>query len=179
MCKGDDYIRIYIKIVLAILLSTTIVNSPDQIQEAPRFTAPVKAAVTPKLEVQIVEPPVEIAAAPEPQASSGGDIETIVRQAARDHGVEENYFVHIAVCESTLTPTSVNYNYTDPGADKVLGTADDMGHPMGLFQHVEGYWDGRAATYGYAGASIFDAVANANVTAAMFAEGKNYLWECK
>ena len=46
------------------------------------------------------------------------------------------------------------------------------------FQHISGYWTARAKAYGYEGTSVFDAYANANVTAAMFADGKSNLWEC-
>lgn len=90
-----------------------------------------------------------------------------MRQAARKHGINEDYFVKIARCESTLNPNAVNYSYSENG------------NPSGLFQHLSGYWPARAAKYGYAGASVFDATANANVTAAMFAAGQSKLWECK
>lgn len=90
-----------------------------------------------------------------------------MRQAARKYGLDENNFVRIAKCESTLNPNVVNYSY------------NENGHPSGLFQHISGYWPARAAKYGYAGASVFDATANANVTAAMWAEGLSYLWECR
>ena len=102
---------------------------------------------------------------PEPVIYS--DIESIVRAAARAHGIDEDYFVRIARCESTLNPNAVNYNY------------NENGYPSGLYQHLSGYWPARAAKYGYAGASVFDATANANVTAAMWAEGSSNLWECQ
>lgn len=95
------------------------------------------------------------------------NVEQIVRNAARKYGIDENYFVHIARCESGLNPNAVNYNY------------NENGYPSGLFQHLSGYWPARAALYGYAGASVFDATANANVTAQMFAAGQQGLWECK
>lgn len=93
-------------------------------------------------------------------------VEQIVRQAARTYGLDEENFVSIAMCESTMRPDAVNYDYYENG------------HPSGLFQHISGYWPARAAKYGYAGASVFDPVANANVTAAMWSEGFSYLWEC-
>lgn len=94
-------------------------------------------------------------------------VEQIVREAARKHGISEDHFVSIAMCESTMNSNAVNTNYYENG------------HPSGLFQHISGYWPARAAKYGYAGASVFDATANANVTAAMFKEGNQGLWECK
>ena len=102
----------------------------------------------------------------EPTPAPVGSVEEIVRQAARKYGISEDYFVSIAICESTLNPSAVNYNY------------QENGHPSGLFQHLSGYWPARAAQYGYAGASVFDATANGNVTAAMWSEGHSNLWEC-
>ena len=73
------------------------------------------------------------------------------------------------MCESTMNAQSVNYNY-----------AEIPGHyPSGVFQHLSNYWPARAAKYGYAGASVFDPTANANVTAAMFRDGASNLWECR
>jgi Tfp pilus assembly major pilin PilA len=100
-------------------------------------------------------------------ASSGDDIETIVRQAARKYGIDEEHFVSIAACESRFNPNAVNYGY------------NENGYPSGLFQHLSGYWPKRAAQYGWAGASVFDAQANAEVTAQMFRDGLSYLWECR
>ena len=100
-----------------------------------------------------------------PQAT--GNVEEIVRTAARRYGLDENHFVSIAMCESTMNPGAVNYGYSENG------------HPSGLFQHLSGYWPARAAKYGYAGASVFDAEANANVTAGMFRDGASNMWECK
>lgn len=94
-------------------------------------------------------------------------VEQIVREAARRHGLNEEHFVSIAMCESTMRPDAVNYAYYDNG------------HPSGLFQHISGYWPARAAQHGYAGASVFDPVANANVTAAMWSDGLSYMWECR
>ena len=73
----------------------------------------------------------------------------------------------IAKCESNFNANAVNLNYYENG------------HPSGLFQHLSGYWPARAAKYGHAGASVFDATANAEVTAQMFRDGLSYLWECK
>ena len=120
---------------------------------------PIPKATLASIEEKVVIEP--------PQASSGGDIETIVRHAARKYGIDEDYFVRIAKCESGLNPNAVNYGY------------NENGYPSGLFQHLDGYWPNRAAKHGYAGVSVFDAEANANVTAAMFAEGAQGLWECK
>lgn len=98
--------------------------------------------------------------------STGGSVESIVRSAAIKNGLDPDWFVRLAMCESTMNPSAVNYNYYDNG------------HPSGLFQHISGYWPARAAAHGYAGRSVFDAEANANVTAAMWRSG-SHLWECQ
>lgn len=130
--------------------------------------AAVVAAATPKPTPQpVVKPDTTVV------VSSGDTIEYIVRQAARKYGIDENYFLRVARCESSLNHNSVNYKYFETGPD---GTKY---YPTGLFQHVSRYWPSRAAEYGYSGASIKDSVAQANVTAQMFRDGLGYLWECK
>lgn len=64
-----------------------------------------------------------------------------------------------------MNPSAVNYGY------------NENGYPSGLFQHISGYYPERAAKYGYS-TDVLNAYSNANVTAAMFAEGLSYLWEC-
>ena len=118
----------------------------------------------PVVAAQIVTEP-----APQTPNVAGGSVEDIVRAAARKYGIDENYFVQIARCESTMNPNAVNYGYSENGLD----------YPAGLYQHLTNYWPARAAKYGYAGASVFNAEANANVTAAMWSEGLSNLWECR
>ena len=98
--------------------------------------------------------------------TSRGDLYNIVRDAAVKNGLDPEWFWNLAKCESTWNPNAVNTSYYDNG------------HPSGLYQHISGYWPARAAKYGYAGASVFDPVANANVTAAMWKSG-SHLWECQ
>lgn len=132
--------------------------------EAPK---PIEVAQTPPPVVQEPPKPVEKPKpVPKPKASVG-NVEQIVRDAARKYGINEEHFVKIARCESTFNPNAVNKNYYENG------------HPSGLFQHISGYWPKRAATYGHAGASVFDPVANAEVTAQMFRDGQSKLWECR
>ena len=104
-------------------------------------------------------------------ASSGGSLESIIRQAAVKNGLDPDWFYGLAKCESTWNPNAVNYNYWEEH-DGVKY------YPSGLYQHLSNYWPARAAQYGYAGASVFDPVANANVTAAMWKSG-SHLWECQ
>lgn len=96
-----------------------------------------------------------------------GDVEAIVRQAALKYGVNPDYMVRIAKCESGLRPTAVAPNL-------IAGS-----HPTGLFQHVAVYWPARAKQYGWPGASIYNAQAQAEVSAQMFKAGGSRLWECK
>lgn len=104
---------------------------------------------------------------PQPRTySSPTNVGQIVHNAAIRHGLDPTRFQRFIGCESGWNPNSVNYNYYDNG------------HPSGLAQHITGYWPARAAQYGYPGASVFNAEANANVTAAMLAAGQGHLWEC-
>ncbi len=125
----------------------------------PVIVNPVIEAVSTEVQSQAVETPTE-------PVAPAGSIEDIVRQAARKYGINEDYFVRVARCESTLNPNAVNSSYYENG------------NPSGLFQHLSGYYPARAAKYGYS-SDVFDAYSNANVTAAMFADGQSNLWECR
>ena len=96
-----------------------------------------------------------------------GDVESVVRQAALKYGVDPDYMVRIAKCESGLNPTAIAPNL-------IAGS-----HPTGLFQHVSVYWPKRATKYGWDGASIYNVQAQAEVTAQMFRDGASKLWECR
>jgi hypothetical protein len=71
----------------------------------------------------------------------------------------------MARCESTLDPNAVNYGYYENG------------YPSGLMQHLSGYYPARALKYGYS-TDVFDTYSNANVTAAMIADGQASQWAC-
>ena len=127
-----------------------VVNTPE-----PMVVSTPEPAPTP-------QPTPTPVATPAPASS----VEQIIRDAAARHGVDGDYMVYIANCESGLNPNAVNYNYYENG------------HPSGLFQHISGYYPSRAAQYGYSN-NVFDAYSNAGVTAAMFADGQGYYWECR
>lgn len=101
-----------------------------------------------------------------------GSLQAIIIAAANSHGVSAEMMLRIAKCESTFNPNARNSNYT------AIVNGVSYGNPVGMFQHVEGYWAARAVKYGYPGASVFDPVANANVTAAMMAAEGTSAWEC-
>lgn len=107
---------------------------------------------------------------PQAKAASvpAGSVQEIIVKWANYYGVDPNMLLRIAKCESGFNPNAINRNYS------VNGT-----HPSGLFQHVAVYWPARAAKYGVPGASVFDADANARVTAGMFRDGQASAWECK
>ncbi len=87
------------------------------------------------------------------KSSGGPSIEEIIRAAARDRGLEGDYLVSIAVCESGLDPRAYNA----------------AGY-HGLFQYDEQTW----AAYGRG--SIWDPVAQARTTAKLIAEGQSSRW---
>lgn len=112
-------------------------------------------------------------AAPSSKTYTQAEIKAVIVDAADKYGVSRERALRIGLCESSYVPSKVNYNYWENNAD------GSRSHPSGLFQHLTKYWAARAAKYGYAGASVFDPVANANVTMQMWRDGAANLWECK
>lgn len=118
---------------------------------------------------RVVNTAVPTAQASQVPQNAPGDVQSIIVKWANHYGVNAQHMLNIARCESTFNPNARNPSYS----------AGAAGNPVGLFQHVEGYWPARAAKYGVPGASIYDADAQARVTAAMFADGQAHLWECR
>ena len=83
-----------------------------------------------------------------------------IRAAAAAKGIDAQRVLIIAKCESGLNPRS------------------DSGYYKGLFQHDPTYWAGRAAKYGFAGASYFDVDAQIAVSTSMMAGGGWSHWGC-
>ena len=102
-------------------------------------------------------------------SAASGSIEQIIIDAANRYGVSSARLLAIAKCESTFSPTVVNHSYVAPD-----GTS-----PTGLFQYIGSTWRSFSSQAGYGGASIYDATAQANVTAWAFAHGYSSHWECK
>lgn len=80
-------------------------------------------------------------------------IEAIIREAAAEYGLDGDYLVSIAVCESGLDPRAYN----------------SAGY-HGLFQYDEQTW----AAYGKG--SIWDPEAQAQATAMLIADGQSSRW---
>lgn len=85
---------------------------------------------------------------------------SIIRRAARSEGIDPDAFLAVAVCESGLRPRALSPN----------------GLYAGLFQHAVRYWPARARRAGYAGASVFDPVANAAVSARLWRVSGPHHW---
>jgi soluble lytic murein transglycosylase-like protein len=82
-----------------------------------------------------------------------GSITEIIKAAAAEHGVDGDYLVSIAECESGLDPQAYN----------------SSGY-HGLFQYDDSTW----AAYG--SGDIFDPVAQARTTAKLIAAGQSSRW---
>jgi uncharacterized protein YabE (DUF348 family) len=91
------------------------------------------------------------------------EIETIIRDAAAAQGADPDQLLRIAFCESRYNPGAYN---ASSGAS-------------GLFQFMPATWAANSVRAGFAGASVFDPVASANVAAWMFARGQAGQWVCR
>ena len=91
------------------------------------------------------------------------DIQAIIVAAAQRWGADQTQLLRVAYCESHYNPNAYN---ASSGAS-------------GLFQFLASTWAANSVRAGYAGASVFDPVANANTAAYMFANGQAGQWSCK
>jgi hypothetical protein len=94
---------------------------------------------------------------------AAGDMVQIIRDAAARWGADETQLLRVAYCESRYNPNAYN---PPSGAS-------------GLFQFLATTWAPNSVRAGYAGASVFDPVANANTAAYMFSVGQARQWLCK
>lgn len=113
--------------------------------------------------LEVVTPVAEVRRVGTKPAAAPGDIEGIIRSAAAAWGADPNQLLRVAWCESRYNPYAVNAR---------SGAA-------GLFQFMPATWAANSIRAGYAGASVFDAVASANVAAYMFHNGQAAQWSCK
>ncbi len=100
---------------------------------------------------------------PKPAPPAPSEIAAIITAAANKYGVSADTLLRVAYCESRYDPLAYN---------GILGAS-------GLFQIIPGTWRANSAAAGYGGASVWDAVANANVAAWMFSRGQAGQWACK
>jgi hypothetical protein len=94
---------------------------------------------------------------------STGYVETVVRAAAAEFGVNADQLVRVAKCESGLNPLAKNPAST----------------ASGLFQFLTTTWAGNGPRLGYGPADVWDPVAASRVAAWMFAHGQSGQWVCK
>jgi hypothetical protein len=113
--------------------------------------------------VEVVTPVTEVRRLGTKPAPAPGDIESIIRAAAARWGADPAQLLRVAWCESRYNPGAYN---ASSGAS-------------GLFQFMPRTWAANSVRAGYGGASVFDAVANANTAAYMFANSQAYQWSCK
>lgn len=110
------------------------------------------------------------APAPQPQPKASGSVESIVRAAAVKHGVNPDYLVRVANCESTMGKNMVNRSYYAGGS-----------HPTGLFQYLKETWNRISSRSPYGQqpwSEVMNNHTNAHVTAWAFANGYSGEWEC-
>ncbi len=103
---------------------------------------------------------VEVVGAKYPPVIGPAEVLARINHWSSVRGIDANRVARIAKCESGFNPQA------------------DSGYYKGLFQHDPQYWASRAATYGQAGASIYDAEAQIIVSTAMMAGGGWSHWGC-
>lgn len=111
----------------------------------------------------VVSPVAEVRRLGTRPAPAPADIEGIIRAAAATWGAEPDQLLRVAWCESRYNPGAYN---ASSGAS-------------GLFQFMPRTWAANSVRAGYAGASVFDPVANANTAAYMFRNSQAWQWTCK
>ena len=133
--------------------NTYRVRTADQVVESRTLIA------TTQLETPVAETR-RVGTKPPPVPS---EIEAIIRAAADTWGADPTQLLRVAYCESRYDPNAYN---ASSGAS-------------GLFQFLATTWAPNSVRAGYAGASVFDPVANANTAAYMFSRGQARQWQCK
>lgn len=107
------------------------------------------------------------AVAPVAQAS-GGDAQALIIHWAGVYGVDANWLLRVAKCESGFNPSSVNHGYYAGG-----------GNPSGIFQFLPQTFYANAARAGIAGADLWNVDQQAHTAAYMFSIGQSGQWACK
>lgn len=87
-------------------------------------------------------------------------IRQMIRSLSLRYGVDTAKAIRVAECESGLNPKAYNRPYA------------------GVYQHSTRFWKKRAASYGHAGESVFDAYANIDVALQMARRSGWGAWGC-
>ncbi|MDQ2911901.1 MAG: ubiquitin-like domain-containing protein [Chloroflexota bacterium] len=111
---------------------------------------------------QLAEPVTEVRRIGTRTPTGSAEIEAIIREAAAAQGADPEQLLRVAYCESRF----------NPGAYNASGAS-------GLFQFMPRTWAANSVRAGFAGASVFDPLASANVAAWMFARGQAFQWVCR
>ena len=111
----------------------------------------------------VVSPVAEVRRVGTKPAPAPSDIAAVIGSAAAAWGADPDQLLRVAWCESRYNPYAVNAR---------SGAA-------GLFQFMPATWAANSVRAGFGGASVFDAVANANTAAYMFRNGQAAQWSCK
>ena len=117
------------------------------------------------IEVAIPEPTPTVILVDSPYGENVERWRSDVRGALAEYGLsdEEDRFMRVMWCESRGDPDAVN---AESGAS-------------GLMQHIPRYWDDRARSAGFQGASPFDPIANIYASVWLLDVGGWSHWECK
>ena len=148
-----------------LLENTYRVTSADGVAESRTLIVTVRLA-DPVTEVRHVGTKPLPPPTPKPLVSTtsygSGDIQSIIIAAANRFGVDPNWLLRIAKCESGFNPNA----YNPSGAS-------------GLFQFMPATFAANSVRAGFGGASIWDPVASANTAAFMFSIGQSGQWTCR
>lgn len=98
---------------------------------------------------------------PPVSAAERAAVAAIIEAAAREFGQDAALLLKVANCESRLNPRAV-------------GKAGEIG----VFQFLPRTWAKNGARLGYSPADIWDARAQARVTAEMFGRAQQWQWTC-
>jgi hypothetical protein len=96
-----------------------------------------------------------------PPAPSG-DVTTSITKWAAYYGIDANWLLRVAQCESSLNQSATNYGYSAGG-----------GNPHGIFQFLP------QTFYGNGGRDYDSFDDQARVAAYMFSIGQSGQWECR
>ena len=106
--------------------------------------------------------------APVPVSGSSDEVQATIVYWANHYGVDPNWMLGVAKCESGFSPAAINHGYYAGG-----------GNPSGIFQFLPETFYGNAAKIGLVAANLWDYHHQAQVAAWMFSVGQSGQWECK